>query len=79
MDKIERCRSDQLKNYQEFNKVFPVFIIIGLGGNPANPQFLYLIPLAEAKCTELYKSILKRFEIPTNLPVSSQSLWDCLK
>ncbi len=78
-DKLDWCRSDQLKRYQEFNKVFPVFIIIGLGGSPANPRFLYLIPLVESKYTELYKSALKKFEIPANLPVPTHSLWDCLK
>jgi hypothetical protein len=44
---VELCKDYQLNNYKEFekNKNMPVFIVLGIGGTPTNPEELYIIPL----------------------------------
>ena len=39
----------------------PVFIIIGIGGIPANPAEIYVVPLASIKETELSKNWLENY------------------
>jgi hypothetical protein len=52
---IEWARDAQISAYQEFqvSKEMPVFIALGVGGTPAEPRDLFIIPLSH-----LYKSIL---------------------
>lgn len=54
----------QIKRYQDFQKErnIPVFIVIGVGGEPNNPQKMYCLPLNEAKYPELFPSYLQRYE-----------------
>jgi len=73
--KIVWCNDSQLKRYLEYNKERPVFLILGMGDNPNEPEFLSLIPLAQAKYTGLFSSHAKKFEIKLDKPVSSKILW----
>jgi len=75
-DKISWCNFGQLKRYQEFDKTFPVFIAIGLGGKPDNPKNLYLLPLQEANHTDLFLSVASKFQIPLGKPVLPDNLWN---
>jgi hypothetical protein len=54
----------QIKRYNDFSyaRRIPVFIVIGLGGTPTNPENMFCIPLEEAKYPEMYMSILKKYE-----------------
>jgi hypothetical protein len=67
---LEWCKSYQLKRYQEINNVTPVLIAIGLGGQPAAPEGLCLIPMKHIKFTKLYPSFLERYEIHRGQPIS---------
>ncbi|MFI5152865.1 MAG: hypothetical protein ACHQET_05990 [Chitinophagales bacterium] len=78
-EKISWCTAAQLKRYQEFEKSFPVFIVIGLGGKPDNPQHLFLLPLTEAGTTDLSMSTALKFEIPLCKPVMPEDLWKLTK
>ena len=53
----------QLEQYQKFSehKNLPVFIIIGVGGSPSDPKYLYVIPLQDVKSHILNTSDIKRF------------------
>jgi hypothetical protein len=74
-NKIVWCKDKQLARYLDYNKQLPVFIILGMGDNPKYPEFLSLIPLAQAKYTGLFPSHAEKFEIEIDKPVSSKILW----
>jgi hypothetical protein len=38
---------DQLARYRSFNKECPTFLILGVGGIPAQPAFVTLLPIEE--------------------------------
>ena len=61
---------DQIKRYNDFSKTnnIPVFIIIGLGGKPDNPEFMFCVPLKEAKYPEIFPSVLEKYERPPSKP-----------
>ncbi len=61
---IEWAKQSQLNNYIKFEKKYntPVFVAIGVGGNPNNPMELFIIPLNEIGYTFLYKSFLKKYQ-----------------
>ena len=51
----------RIENYKHFSDVrhMPVTIILGVGGEPCNPELLYIIPLEEiARVTSGYQSIV---------------------
>jgi hypothetical protein len=51
----------------------PVFIVIGLAGKPNNPEFVFCLPLEEAKYPELFPSILDKYE---REPQDKPFFWD---
>lgn len=73
--KISWCSEKQLKNYWRCNYAYPVFVLIGIGGEPNRPNFLSLIPLRHANFTELFVQHVGKFEIKTHTRVSSRMLW----
>jgi hypothetical protein len=58
-------------NYSRRRKI-PVFIVIGLGGNPNRPEREYCIPLEEAGSPELSLSVLERYE---RIPTGKDFIW----
>lgn len=74
-NKIVWCNDNQLKRYLEYNKQTPVFLILGMGENPKYPEFLSLIPLAQAKYTGLFPTHAEKFEIELDKAISSKTLW----
>lgn len=73
--KIEWTNPKQLERYRNCHKQFPVFVLIGFGEDPSYPDGLTLIPMAEAKYTGLYRSVLDKFEIESDRPLPSKLLW----
>lgn len=62
--KLEWSKYPQLnryRNYQEENNI-PVFVLIGLGGNPNSPERLFCIPLNEIEYPALYPAIFEKYE-----------------
>ncbi|MBD0289323.1 MAG: hypothetical protein ICV79_28485 [Flavisolibacter sp.] len=74
-NKIVWCKDQQLERYQSYNKGKPFFLILGIGGNPKHPEFLSLIPLAQARYTGLFTSHVEKFEIQPDKPITSKTLW----
>jgi hypothetical protein len=56
---------DKYKEYSENNDI-PLYIVIGLGGSPENPERMFCIPIEEAKYTKLYPSIFENYERNTD-------------
>lgn len=54
----------QLKRYQDYQKSngIPVFVVIGLGGIPDDPEEMFCIPLTEAKYPDLFMSLLNNYK-----------------
>jgi hypothetical protein len=66
--KLQWSKPDQLKRYRQYaeENSIPVFIVIGLGGEPDNPERMFCIPLEEAKYPGLYPSVFEQFERDPN-------------
>ena len=62
----------QLKRYQEFamQHKIPVFIVIGLAGE--DEDYMFNIPLSEAKYPALYESVFEKYERDLEKPF----FWD---
>jgi hypothetical protein len=74
--KLNWCKSDdQLQRYQEYENDAKVFILIGLGGEPASPEEVFLIPLSEIEYKGLYESIFEEYARRPNQRVKSRDLW----
>jgi hypothetical protein len=52
-----------INNYGEYAEVnnIPVFVIIGIGGEPENPEELFIVPLKRLPRTYAYKHYLYKF------------------
>ena len=62
--KIEWANQYQLKNYKEYEREFNmrVFIMIGIGGLPHEPECLYVLPLSEVRSTMLSEYQLRKYQ-----------------
>lgn len=60
---IEFATIDQYNRYIEFgrNRNVPVFIVIGVGGQPDNPRYFYVVPLSELKSNYIDSATLKKY------------------
>jgi hypothetical protein len=61
---VEWCKPFQLRRYQDIDRDTPVYIVIGIGQAPGDPEKIFLLPLKEIKNPGLFRSFLKCFEIP---------------
>ena len=74
---IEWAKGYQLKNYQEYAQQtkLPVYVVLGVGGTPAKPNELFVLPLAEIKYEKLFKNTLE----PYAKEIGSTFFWDAQK
>jgi len=72
---VNWCTDKQLGAYRHCNRDYPVFILLGIGGHPANPSRLSLIPLTQAPYNTLYASQVEKFIIPVKRRLYSRLLW----
>jgi hypothetical protein len=75
---LEWCKDFQLKRYQEIDNAVPVLIAIGLGGHPAEPEKVFLIPMKHIKFIKLYPSFLSKYEVPPGHSISANHLKNIL-
>jgi hypothetical protein len=63
-DKIEWASSEQLQRYREYEGKYrvPVFIVIGIGGEPIKPEEVYVVPLSRMKFAFAAKEYLQKFK-----------------
>lgn len=69
------CTERQLQHYQQCNREYPVFILLGVGGSPIHPAFASLIPLKKAGFTTLFKSHAEKYVVHTKHAIVSRVLW----
>ncbi|MGR7812191.1 hypothetical protein [Lacinutrix undariae] len=64
-DMIEVISYNQIERFKTLQKEenTPIYITIGYGGHPNNPNYISLIPLNELSYLELYDSFLRKFHI----------------
>lgn len=75
---IEWCKAYQLKRYQKANEDIPVFIALGVQGKPSRPKYLFVFPVEKVKYTKLFDSVLKKYEVETDVPIQQKKLWKML-
>ncbi len=76
-DKINWCNSHQLTRYKNIDKTFfKVFIALGFGDNPYNPESLIFFPINKCNFTGLYDSFMDEFEFYLDKPIFSNYLWN---
>ena len=63
---LNRCR--------EMDMVLPVLIAIGLGGRPAAPERVFLVPARFAKFVKQYPSLMQKYEVEPGQSVSEAFL-----
>lgn len=61
-DKLEWCKDYALRKYHRYSQQLPVFVVIGLGGEPISPNRVFCIPLKEARWTELLPGVYLKHE-----------------
>ena len=62
---ITWAKDRQIRNYNEYqkNKKEKVYIALGVGGEPSNPEHLYLIPLSRLKYESFKEDYVANFAI----------------
>jgi hypothetical protein len=80
-DMIEVISYNQIERFKILQKEenTPIYIAVGYGGLPDNPDYVSLIPLDELSYLELYASYLRRFHIDKRLVDSSQLNFSIVK
>lgn len=80
-DMIEVISYNQIERFKILQKEenTPIYIAVGYGGFPDNPDYVSLIPLDELSYLELYASYLRRFHIDKRLVDSSQLNFSIVK
>ena len=75
-DKVDCYKPLQLKRYKEIDKKFPVYITLGLGGEPDSPDQVFLIPIRdiEYSYSKLFLSFLKNYKVPNDKPIDYKRL-----
>ena len=75
-DKVEWCKPFQLKRYKEIDEELPVYITLGLGGEPDSPDQVFLIPVKDIQSsyTKLFLSFLKNYKVPNDKPIDYERL-----
>jgi hypothetical protein len=71
---IDWCKPFQLKRYQTINNKIPVYVVIGIGGQPKAPYQISLIPMEHIRFQRLYPTLLKKFTVSTNRFITEKDL-----
>jgi len=64
----------QIERYNQYEQAesIPTFIVIGLHGNPSNPERMFCVPLKNAEYPTLFPSRFEKFE---RLPPNKKFFW----
>lgn len=72
---IEWARDYQIRNYKEYADTIkiPVFVVIGVAGEPENPQELFIVPLQKMAGGTISKNELMQYK---KNPEDNRFFWD---
>lgn len=75
---IEWARDYQIRNYKEYADTIkiPVFVVIGVAGEPDNPQELFIVPLQKMASGTISKNELMSYK---KNPEDNRFFWDYSK
>jgi hypothetical protein len=77
-DMVDCCKPPQLRRYKEIDEELPVYITLGLGGEPDSPDQVFLIPVKDIniKWPKLFRSFLEKnhYEVPKDKPIDYERL-----
>jgi hypothetical protein len=64
-NRIEWARNDQITNYREYQKLSgnPVFVVLGVGASPSNPEKVYIVPLKDISSKYLTLDFLNSYQM----------------
>ena len=71
---IDWCQPLQLKRYQTLHARVPVYIVVGIGGQPGAPYQISLIPMEDLGLIRLYPSILKEYRVSKDCRITEEKL-----
>lgn len=76
--KIEWANYNKIRTYKNFENKnsIPVFIVIGIGGEPSRPERLFVTPLRNI---EMYSEVYEADLIPYNRKPSSKFFYDTVQ
>jgi len=77
--KLEIFSKAQFNRLKEINKVEPVFILIGIDGEPDDPEYVCLVPMSDIKIPSLTDEFLDDYDIAHNVSLSPKKLWNLIK
>ncbi len=65
---IEWAKHYQITNYKKYSQSLniPVYIVIGIGGEPENPNELFIVPLAKIENSTIQKTELTKYHKSLN-------------
>ena len=74
-NQIEWAQDYQIKNYKDYAEriKIPVFVVIGVGGEPENPGELFIVPLNKLESITISKSELLKYKKDLSRP---RFFWD---
>jgi hypothetical protein len=73
--RIEWCNHKQLKRYQSIDQNIPVFIAIGVGGEPEKPHYLSIIPIRRIKYNRLYFNEIEQYTVNPSKTIEPDKLF----
>jgi hypothetical protein len=71
VNELDWGRPDRLEYHKQFQEnVWPekVYLVIGFGGRPLKPSFMFCIPLDEAEDCNTYPNVFKKYERDPSRP-----------
>jgi hypothetical protein len=74
-DKLDWCRPDHFECYKQFQEdVWPekIYIVIGFGGRPLKPSFMFCMSLDEMENCCIYPNVLEKYERDPTQPFDYQ-------
>jgi hypothetical protein len=76
---LECCEPYALERFRQLNATIPVFIAIGTGGSPANPERVFLVPVGKMMYSKLYRSVLHEYEVDPRRGVDGRLILGALR
>ena len=71
---IDWCKPFQLRRYQIMDNIIPVYIAMGIGGQPKEPYQISLIPMKHIRFCRLYPAFLTKFSVSTGHCITEKEL-----
>lgn len=74
--KVKVCKNtDQLLRYKEYGREALVFLLLGMGEEPVDPEYTYLFPIEAINDFLLSQHFVEEYSIPNNRALAPAKLW----